>query len=151
MALDREAITIAARGGKSEWLSYPVGKLYGETLYTPLDECPLEVQENYTSNPVMARELIEAAGHVADADGIYFETTILVDSIGWEGTISLIIDQLDDVGILATMDVSEPGRFYTTMYSHEYPGIIAIGRGGTFLPDELDNYYFGHPWNPMMI
>lgn len=144
IALDRQAIIDSVRGGKAEILSYPTGMLYGPALYTPLDELPDDIAENFVYDVEKAKQLLADAGY---PNG--FDTTVLIASQGWEGTIALIADMLQEVGIRMEMELSEPGKFYTTMYSHTYPGIIATGRGGTFLPDELDNYKYGHPWNPM--
>ena len=71
MAIDREAFINTIQGGKGEILNAEIHSGHTETFYTPLEKMPKEVQENFSYNPELARQLLAEAGY---PNG--FETTI---------------------------------------------------------------------------
>ena len=75
MALDREAINDSYYAGYALWK--PQGFFGNNTgpYYTPFDEWPKELQEQYSYNPEKAEQMLDAAGYPRGADGVRFRVT----------------------------------------------------------------------------
>ncbi len=63
MAIDRQAIINTVFGGKGVIHNNPFPADWPETVYTPLEKMPKEVQENFEYNPERAKLLLAAAGY----------------------------------------------------------------------------------------
>jgi len=121
MALDREAYIAAL--GSGEILNYPAKD--GDASYTPLEELPADVRENFEYNPERARELLAEAGY---PNG--FKTTILIQNSAWEDSMSLVAANWADIGVETTLDLQISPAFNDVMFSGNYTGGVGAGLGG---------------------
>jgi len=76
--------------------------------YIPLGEYPEDYQRLWSYNPTLAKQLLTEALGPPDANGIYFKTTMLVESEPRElDAASLLKDQLAKIGIDVELDVKD--------------------------------------------
>jgi peptide/nickel transport system substrate-binding protein len=121
MALDRDAYLAAL--GSGGILNYPAKD--GDAAYTPLEELPADIRENFEYNPERARELLTEAGY---PNG--FTTTILIQSAGWEDSMALVAANWADIGVTATLDLQIQPAYNDVMFGGNYLGTVSVGLGG---------------------
>jgi len=121
MAVDRDAFLAAM--GSGVILNYPVKA--GSAAYTPLEELPADIRENFEYNPEKAKQLLTEAGY---PNG--FKTTILIQDSGWEASMSLIAANWADIGVDTTLDLQVSPAYNDVMFGGNYTGAVGVGLGG---------------------
>ena len=94
--VDRDDVSTKATNGFKPAAQYYIPDIYTDAVN------PDAAEPSY--DPEKAMELLEEAGYTKDSDGYYFETTFTVMS-GFDDCVKVIVDNLDKIGIKATMDV----------------------------------------------
>lgn len=112
MAIDRETIAKTVRGGYVEGKpqSY-LGRSLGP-YYTPFEEWPKELQEEYTYNPERAKELLAEAGY---PDG--FTTNVVVGGAAPDDAL-IMKDMLMKIGIDMEIKVIEGPAYWSYVAVH---------------------------------
>ena len=112
MAIDRDLIASTIRGGYVDGTPMPVFAPELGVYYTPFEEWPKEVQEEYTYNPERAKQLLAEAGY---PNG--FKTNILV---GGEAPDDLMAMQsmLKEIGIDMEIKLIESTAFWSYVNVH---------------------------------
>ncbi|MBN1644232.1 MAG: ABC transporter substrate-binding protein [Dehalococcoidales bacterium] len=108
MAIDREAIMEGFYKGQAEKFCHPIlpcGEL--ADMFTPLNEMPQTVQENYTYNTEMAKALLAGAGY---PDGFHCS---IVSSQAYADLLSIIVDQWAEINVELTLDIREASVYST--------------------------------------
>jgi peptide/nickel transport system substrate-binding protein len=121
MAINREAILEGYYGGAGEIFNWPVQQS-STGCYTPLDEMPADVQENYSYNPEMARQLLSEAG-VTD---LTINTIVLPAPAYYQEVMSLVVDFWSQIGVKGKIEVVEAGPFWNQVRAWEYQSIHTL-------------------------
>ena len=100
MSIDREVFSNAFHGGQSILYGWPLSPSF-PAFYTPLQDQPESVRENYTYNPEMAGQLLDEAGMPRGADGTRFSVELMINN---ENQVELEAAELavgfwDDIGV----------------------------------------------------
>ena len=116
MAIDREAFINTIQGGAGVILNAEIHAELPETLYTPLEKMPKEVQENFEYNPERARQLLAEAGY---PNG--FKTTIQAYSKEPErDVVSFLAAMWKDIGIDVKIDLRDSSTFDGLLNDNEH-------------------------------
>ena len=149
MAIDRKTIAETYYGGRVEGRVYPqLGPELAE-YYTPFEEWPKELQEEYTYNPERAKQLLAEAGY---PDG--FMTNMTIGP--WNSDLAQIMQTyLADIGIDMEIKVMEgPVWFFYVYVSHKHDQ-MELGFGAAAWASEphpwLGAFSTGHMLNSQMI
>jgi len=124
MAIDREAIKVGYWGGAAEIFDWPIMKS-AKGSYTPLDEMPIDVQENYSYNPEKAKQLLSEAG----AQNLKVKT-IIQTGASYQEVMSLVVEYWSQIGVETQLELHEPGPFWQLIRAGEY-GTTLFGYGNT--------------------
>jgi len=112
MAIDRQTIAETVRGGYVEGIPQPMlGRALGP-YYTPFDEWPKELQEEYTYNPEKAKELLAEAGY---PNG--FKTNVVVGGAAPDDAL-IFKDMLMKIGIDMEIKVIEGPAYWSYVAVH---------------------------------
>ena len=145
MAIDREAFINTILGGKGEILNAEIHSGHTETFYTPLEKMPKEVQENFSYNPELARQLLAEAGY---PNG--FETTIQANAREPErDVVSFLAAMWKDIGIDVKIDLRDATTLDGILNKNEHAPMTflanSVGLPGTtlltFAVDESNTYH----------
>lgn len=148
MAIDRQAVLDAVYVGAGVLHAHPLYPGYPETIYTPLEKLPPEVQELYSYNPEEAKRLLAEAGY---PEG--FKTSIVMqnDPIPVD-IISMYADFWADIGVELEMDAMEWAAQYSIMANQSHEQMLAFGRGNTNPFNVLRAIFLCEQWwNPAML
>ena len=133
MGVNREEVSEKAFAGYKPANDYYIPDIYTDALNEDAK------QPDYDSDGAMA--LLEEAGYTKDADGYYFETEVTVFE-GFEDAATVVIAELDKIGIKATLSVLDYNiwteqvwnnqQFEITMVSgFQGPDVLGTGRRWT--------------------
>jgi peptide/nickel transport system substrate-binding protein len=121
MAIDREAILEGYWGGAAEIFNWPI-QASSTGCYTPLEEMPDEVQENYSYNPEKAKQLLSEAG-ITD---LTVKTMVLTTPAYYQEVMSLVLDYWSDIGVNGEIEVLEGGPFWNNVRSWNYETVYTL-------------------------
>jgi peptide/nickel transport system substrate-binding protein len=122
MAIDREGIIQGYYKGEAVKFSHPImntGEL--ADIFTPLDQLPKTIQENYTYNPDMAKKLLAEAGY---PNGFKTKITCSQPQVD---VLSIVKENLAKVGIQAELDVKETGVWQTIQRNSTQDEMLMVG------------------------
>jgi len=126
-AIDRQAVNNFLFGGKS--------KLIGSHMSPTLGKYYEEEAENvYTYDPAKAKELLTEAGY---ADGFDLEITVANSYSQHVDTAQIIAEQLNQVGIHATINQVEWSTWLSEVYQGGKFQATVIGFDATLMPGEF--------------
>jgi peptide/nickel transport system substrate-binding protein len=118
MAIDRELIAKTFYGGTSG--TKAVGLTLVPGHYTPFDEWPKELQEEYSYNPDRAKELLAEAGY---PNG--FKTNV-VCSTGYDlGLLQILQAYFQDINVDMDINVMEPPVFSSFVTAKKHDAMVA--------------------------
>ena len=145
MAIDFPAVVDSIYGGAADWFNTPFPPSWSEALFTPLEQYPEEVQEMYSYNPEMAKQLLAEAGY---PDGFTFEVVARVDPTA-EDTLAMYADFWDDIGVTTDINMLENATWTSMQTAQSWSDTYHAGFGTghpayilktRFLSDSLFNY-----------
>lgn len=126
-AIDRDSVNQFLFGGKS--------KLIGSHMIPTLGKYYEENAENiYSYDPAKAKELLSEAGY---ADGFDLEITVASSYSQHVKTAEIIVEQLSQVGINATVKKVEWGTWLEEVYQGGKFQSTVIGFDGTLMPGDF--------------
>ena len=123
MSIDFNTIVNEFFKGDGVLLSFPLCAAWSD-VYTPLDEQPQSVQENFSYNPERAKQLLAEAGY---PDG--FETEIL--TYAYDQQVEIYQGYWANIGIDAKIRMVDYGTFVSQSFGRVYDQIAAVGCGQT--------------------
>jgi peptide/nickel transport system substrate-binding protein len=126
MAVDREAIVRDYYGGDGEVLNFPLLKEWKD-VYTPIEELPPDVRENYKYNPDKAKQLLKDAGY---PNGFKTEMVLQNTQTTMEA-MQIVQDYWSKIGVICELKPIEYGTLVTMTYGKSFPQIDCIGAGAT--------------------
>jgi peptide/nickel transport system substrate-binding protein len=119
--------------GNAFLYTWPIQPVF-PAVYTPPEEWPEFIQEQYEDHPDKARELLAEAGY---PNG--FKTKFYVYPSADDREACLVVaEYLKDVGIETEIVVPETASFIEILYGREYEHRIACWWGNNFTMDALD-------------
>ena len=127
-----------------------IAKVVGFGYYDPMKMMSVEGEWGYDTdwpgrpyNPEMAKKLLADAGYPG---GLKLKILCLPSAGGRNTTAEAIKDYLADVGILADIDIADPGRFFGSLWGKgwEHMALFICGVRGGY--DSLRHFqsWFGH-------
>jgi peptide/nickel transport system substrate-binding protein len=126
MALDRQAMIDSIYGGDAEILVWPVAPIPEfKDMFTPLDEMPEVVREQFEYNPDKARQLLAEAGF---PDGFKCE---VVAYSAYADLLSIVKAMWADIGVDMTIDMKEYGAWNAVWQNKSYQDMVVYGKSGT--------------------
>ena len=129
MAVDRQAILNTVFGGEGVILNNPIPADGPESIFTPLEKMPKEVQENFEYNPERAKLLLAAAGY---PDG--FTTTFQSSSDEpFQDMAEIIIANLRNIGIDVKVEMVDTTTIDALRGRKEHAPMHLFGQGIGFL------------------
>jgi len=133
MAINKQEIVDDYYDGEAALIGYPFppGESWAK-VYTPFEDQPKEVQEIFTYNPEMAKELLTDAGY---PDG--FKTTITCTAVTSD-ELSLVKEYWAAINVELELDVLEGGAWNGVWMSHGYDGMIYAPGLGSWAGVEQD-------------
>jgi peptide/nickel transport system substrate-binding protein len=144
MALDRQSMIETLFGGNGVILNRPAN-MFETTVYTPLEELPPDVAEQFEYNPEKARQLLADAGY---PNGFKIE---VMHYSGLEDLASLVKAQWEEIGVEAVINPVDNAVFYSKFYAKEHENALLQWRG---IPSAfVEERTFSTPeqiWNPSM-
>jgi peptide/nickel transport system substrate-binding protein len=139
MAVDLETIAETYYGGVVDGTPSGVISPALKGYYTPFDEWPQEVKDDYVYNPERAKKLLAEAGF---PDG--FKTSIVVSSGDDLDIYQILQAYFADIGVDMEIEVMEPTvkNEYTRASKH----VLTSGGGTSPYPpiNSLNHFYSGH-------
>jgi peptide/nickel transport system substrate-binding protein len=123
---------------------YPLWPGFPETLYTPLEKCPADIQELFEYDTDKAIEMLADAGY---PDGFKVELWVTNEPFRIDGA-SMLADQLLKIGVETTMVVNESLVYRGHQYGRTWNGIMwggAIGeiqRPETYMARKMLSYEY---------
>ena len=136
MAIDRDGFINAIQGGKGEILNAEIHSGHTETFYTPLEKMPKEVQENFSYNPELARQLLAEAGY---PNG--FETTIQAYAREPErDVVSFLAAMWKDVGINVKIDLQDSTTLDGMLNKNEHAPLTFLANAVFTAPGTLVSF-----------
>ena len=136
MAIDRDGFINAIQGGKGEILNAEIHSGHTETFYTPLEKMPKEVQENFSYNPELARQLLAEAGY---PNG--FETTIQAYAREPErDVVSFLAANWKDVGINVKIDLRDSTTLDGLLNENEHAPLTFLANAVYTAPGTLVSF-----------
>jgi peptide/nickel transport system substrate-binding protein len=156
MAIDREAI-LKNLYGDGSLCSWPLWPNPVAGYYTPIEDRPPEIRENYEYNPEKARQLLIDAGY---ADG--FETNLWgFGNDPWPDMWSMIAGYWKAIGIDCKINTGETAVVTQKMYSRDYDQMIMSSCGSSnpaenmycmFFPTSEGGVFNASDWvNPELV
>ena len=116
MAVDRKAINTAiyTEGDPNAWV---VSSQVGTSVYTPFAQLPQDVQEDFTYNPVMAQQLLTAAGY---SNGFTLDMIVrsTASSSTWTDMATMVSGYWSKVGVTLNIHTMEDVAFTNLSLSH---------------------------------
>ena len=121
MSFDRQSFINMYLLGEGEIQAYPFNIEYPQ-FFTPLEELPESVQENYAYNPEMAKQLLDQAGYPADTEtGDRFAVEVLMfPGTKWSEPTEIAIANWADVGVNVSMNILEGAAYVAERGKREY-------------------------------
>ena len=145
MAIDREVFSNAFHGGQSILYGWPLSPSF-PAFYTPLQDQPESVRENYTYNPEMAEQLLDEAGMPRGADGTRFSVELMINN---ENQVELEAAELavgfwDDIGVKVTLDINDRTQWVARLFENDYE---MFAENSDARPTIMNDFRAGHQWN----
>ncbi len=123
MAVDRQAILNTVFGGEGVLLNNPIPADGPESVFTPLEKMPKEVQENFEYNPERAKLLLAAAGY---PEG--FTTTLQAAALSpFQDMAEIIMANLRDIGIDVKAQMVDSTTTDALMSKKEHAPMLLFG------------------------
>ena len=127
--IDRREILSDFMEGQGYLLAWPVWDSVGETVYTPLDKLPADVQALYDYNPTEAKRLLAEAGF---PNGMAIE--LLSPQVeSYIDRANIVKTYWDSIGVSTTVNVIESGTFYDRLYGKNYEDTAIVALCGLVL------------------
>ena len=145
MGIDKQGIIDSWYGGNALMLSFPFSILWGEDVYTPLEELPESARELFEHNPEKAKQLLAEAGF---PDG--FKAKMVCHNIPTTlDLMSMVVGYWDEINVECEIEPIEYGAYYSTMMGKKFDQMIYFGKGNAnpfriFKTIALPN----QAWNP---
>jgi len=134
MAIDRESL-IKSVFTEGVIHNYPIYYNMPTTLYTPLEDLPEAVQEQYEYNPEKAKQLLEEALGPPGDDGFFFKTTMeCLARDEPQDVASLLVSYWADVGIDCELDVREQAAHSAAFYNRDYTQLLVTASHNVHFP-----------------
>lgn len=115
MAIDRQAIVDSYYQGHAEILEWPFFDSLVD-VYTPLDQLPADVKENFVCNPTKARQLLADAGY---PNGFSTEMVTVTTSPAPD-LAALVKSYWDAIGVKTTLNAGDPNSVMPTLWACTY-------------------------------
>ena len=133
LAIDQPAMLNDFYEGNAFLYTWPIQDVF-TAVYTPFEEWPEFIQEQYEYHPDKARELLTEAGY---PNG--FKTKFYVYPSADDRESCLVVAAyLKEVGIDAEVVLPETASFIEILYGREYEHMISCWWGNNFTMDALD-------------
>jgi len=120
IGVDRKAFQDQVGLGETVENWYPLWPGLPETMYTPLDKCPADVQEVFEYDPAKAKQMIIDAGH---PDGLKVDLWVENDAYHLDGA-AMLVDQMSKIGVECSMVVKETLIFRGFQYGKTWSGMM---------------------------
>jgi len=127
IAIDRKAILQDFMEGQGYLLAWPVWDSVGKTIYTPLEDCPADVQELYNYDPTKAKKMLADAGY---PNGLTIE--LLSPQVeSYVDRANIVKSYWDAIGVKTTVNVIESATFYDRLYGKNYQDTAIVAWGNS--------------------
>jgi len=128
MAIDRQAIGDSYYGGYADILEWP----YFDNMvdcYTPLDQLPDDVKENFVYNPTKAKQLLAEAGY---PNGFSTEMVTTTNTQVAGDLAALVKSYWDAIGVKTTINAADSNVVMPTLWVCSYKQTaLDLGWGNT--------------------
>lgn len=122
MAIDFNAIMRDYFKGQSVLINFPIMPDWGD-MYTPVQQMPAGVQENYSYNPQKAKQILKEAGY---PDGFTVDFTVFPTM----GDRCLVLSEYwKAIGVKCNMSTPDQATAMATLFGKKYHGIGSITAG----------------------
>jgi len=119
MAIDRQGIINGYYGGNAENFTHPILPVKAlSNMFTPLDQMPASVQENYQYNPEKAKQLLAEAGY---PNG--FNATIVCNQTHVD-LLSVVVADWAKINVNLTLDIKETGTWTSIQRSRSQADMV---------------------------
>ena len=155
LAIDQPSMRDDFYEGNAFLYTWPIQDVFS-AVYTPFEEWPEFIQEQYEYHPDKARALLTEAGY---PNG--FKTKFYVYPSADDRESCLVTAAyLQDVGIDCEMVVAETASYIEILYGREYEHMISCWWGNNFTMDAMDwaeggqvtsPYNFGNVVDPKLV
>jgi len=127
IAIDRKGILNDFMEGQGYLIAWPVWDSVGETIFTPLEKLPADVQELFDYNPTKAKQMLAEAGY---PNGFTLE--LLSPQVeSYVDRANIVKSYWDAIGVKTTVNVIESGTFYDRLYGKNYQDTAIVAWGNS--------------------
>ena len=126
----------------------PCGATRVPGYYTPYEEWPEELKQEYTYDPEGAEALLDAAGHERGADGIRFKVELPVHDFTDIGYVELVVEYFREIGIDLEFNLVPVGEYIAMIRATPTDLLLASGCSPALEDHHAAKYsdYSGDKW-----